>query len=111
LNRVIRAAAPASGQAADETEAKVALVLAHGIRMERNSAIHFVSASMLKHIALAGYHQRIEALRMCGRQVAGISVMAFMRDPRRSMLPRLAYVDKYACAPSRQLLLRPPLSH
>jgi hypothetical protein len=106
LNRVTHAAAPASGQAADETDAKVALVLAHGVRAERGAASRFVSSSELKRVALAGYHQRIEALRMFGRRVAGISVMAFKRDPRRSMLPRVAYVDKHACAPYRQCVLR-----
>ena len=85
---------------ADDADGKVALVLEHGLRHDRRAAEAFVATPRLQRFTLADYQQRIEALRMYGRPLAGVPVHWFGRGLKTTMLPRLAFVDSHACAPT-----------
>ena len=85
---------------ADDAERKVALVLEQGLRHDPRAAEAVVAAPGLQRFTLADYQQRIEALRMYGRPLAGVPVDWFRSGLKTTMLPRLAFVDSHACAPT-----------
>ena len=84
---------------ADDAERKVALVLEHGLRPNRRAAEAFMASPRRQRLTLAGCQQRVEALRMYGRPLAGVPVQWFEVDLKTVMLPRLAFIDSHACAP------------
>ena len=76
------------------------LVLEHGLRPDRSAAEALVASSHLKSLALADYQQRIEALRMFGCALAGVPIVAFRREIKTTLVPRLTYIAEHACADS-----------
>ena len=85
---------------ADDAESKVALVLEHGLRPDRRAAEAFMAGPRLQRLTLAECQQRIEALRMYGRPLAGVPLRWFLSGLNTVMLPRLAFIDSHACAPT-----------
>lgn len=83
------------------------LVLEQGLRADPHAAKAFLASSVLRHLTLDDYRQRMEATRMFGHPLAGVPVQWFSRGLKSYMLPRLEYVAKHAYAPhSASLALR-----
>ena len=81
-----------------DVERKVALLLEHGIRADRQAAERLVSAHGLRHYELSDYQQRIELLLMYGCPLEAMDCMVFRSGLKTKALPLLAFLDKHGCA-------------
>ena len=79
----------------------MALVLEHGLRADRAAAEALVASPTLQRLTLAGYQQRVEALRMYGWPLGSAGTFVLHNRSLTQLLPRLAYVAVHACAPLR----------
>ena len=91
--------------AAEAAKRKATLVLEHGLRASQRAAESFVASPVTRCLTLAGYQQRIEALRMFGCPLEGVLVHSFSRGLKSLLIPRLAFVEAHACAPQPSFVL------
>lgn len=82
----------------DDANAKVEFVLEHGLRDDRRRAEKFVAAYRMDTLSVADFRQRAELLRMFGRPLKGVPVVWWSAGLSTTMVPRLAFVAKHACA-------------